>query len=110
MLNVEWRTFPILHSAFCILRVTLQQEPDGCSMRSIKGMLKGGAIVAVAGVALGMVADRLLLSSPHYHGPVSDHFDGRRFHNQELDYNGKGLMKWQLNRHLGPWRDWVAAP
>ncbi len=50
-----------------------------------------------------------------YRGPVSDHFDGRRFHN--LDPTGHGdafaFVRWQWQRlrgGAGPWPRWVDVP
>ena len=42
---------------------------------------------------------------------ASDHFDGKRFHNQETtEHGGFGLLlKWALNREPGPWRSWTDA-
>jgi len=77
----------------------------------MKRMVKRAAVVAAGAFALGAVVERFVISSPPYRGPASDHFDGRLFHNQEADYEGKGLMKWQMNRRPGVWRAWVdAAP
>lgn len=56
-----------------------------------------GALVATVGWAL---------SGPRYHGKVSDHFDGRRFHNRrDVPAEGfSGFLRWQLHRHRQPWQ------
>src|SRR5215212_2285243 len=68
------------------------------------------AVGVVGVVVLGAVVERMVIAAPHYRGPASDHFDGRRFHNQDLEWRSKGLMKWQMNRKPGVWRDWVESP
>jgi L-ascorbate metabolism protein UlaG (beta-lactamase superfamily) len=53
-----------------------------------------------------------LVSGPRYTGPVSDHFDGRRFTNPE-NIKAKGfseVMKWMLNRKPGPWKEQKDLP
>jgi L-ascorbate metabolism protein UlaG (beta-lactamase superfamily) len=72
-------------------------------------------IVRAAGItsavaALGIGADRLLLAAPRYHGPLSDHFDGSRFHNLDPGWQGEGsFLKWQLTRQRGFWPEWIEA-
>ena len=46
------------------------------------------------------------IAAPHYHGPISDHFDGERFHNREEARQGS-FLKWQLRRERGFWPAWV---
>jgi len=66
--------------------------------------------ITTAAAALGTAADRLLLAAPHYHGPLSDHFDGRRFRNLDPGWQGEGsFLKWQLTRKPGFWPDWIEA-
>jgi L-ascorbate metabolism protein UlaG (beta-lactamase superfamily) len=49
-----------------------------------------------------------LFSVPPYRGPVTDHFDGKHFHNQVKGAAGFGdLIKWLRNRQPGPWSDWT---
>ena len=53
-----------------------------------------------------------IFSGPRYSGPVSDHFDGDRFHNPNGALASKGfreMIRWQFNRKVGPWRDWVES-
>jgi L-ascorbate metabolism protein UlaG (beta-lactamase superfamily) len=57
-----------------------------------------------------MVAAGCALSAPRYRGPVSDHFDGKRFRSMEPRGSHRGFLHWILNRDRGPWRDWVDAP
>ena len=46
-----------------------------------------------------------------YRGPVSDHFDGRKFFNPWGGLPGGGsLFKWFANRRPGPWRNWIDDP
>lgn len=42
--------------------------------------------------------------APRYKGPVTDHFDGKKFVNPGMPERGPGgLLKWLLNRDKGPW-------
>lgn len=80
----------------------------------------GGDRLGSAGFAARIAAAALLalstgcsmFNAPRYHGPKSDHFDGERFHNQgEVHSHEFGdILKWQLNRQKGPWREWTDAP
>ena len=63
-----------------------------------------GVILAVP---LMMMAVGITLSGPRYRGPVSDHFDGKRFLNPQ-NIKAKGGMevfKWMLSRKPGPWKE-----
>lgn len=47
----------------------------------------------------------MLFSAPRYRGPVSDHFDGRRFRNLSGHPHGfTGLLRWAVTRRRGVWR------
>ncbi len=53
------------------------------------------------------------LFSPRYRGPVSDHFDGRRFHNQNPAarvHGFGGFLRWMANRQPGVWNRWTDSP
>ena len=42
--------------------------------------------------------------APRYKGPVSDHYDGKKFFNPGAEPHSTGsLLKWLLNRDKGPW-------
>lgn len=58
-------------------------------------------------IALGWV-----VSTPPYRGPVSDHFDGRRFRNQNATpHNDFGnAVKWAANRQRGVWKAYRDEP
>ncbi len=50
-------------------------------------------------------------SAPAYHGPVTDHFDGTRFHNaRPLDRDLGDLVTWQLTGTPRRWPAWVVDP
>ena len=67
------------------------------------------AVAAIAGIAV--IIERTFLAAPRYRGPKSDHFDGKRFHNNNELWQSEGsFLKWQLNRENGYWRDWVNDP
>ena len=55
-----------------------------------------------------LIAD-LAFSAPRYHGPATDHFDGRKFCNPEPPER-KGFidfLRWQLNPRRGHWNKWT---
>jgi L-ascorbate metabolism protein UlaG (beta-lactamase superfamily) len=47
-------------------------------------------------------------SAPRYRGPVTDHFDGKRFRNlAPTEHAGPDAMvKWMATRDEGPWDEW----
>jgi L-ascorbate metabolism protein UlaG (beta-lactamase superfamily) len=50
-------------------------------------------------------------SSPAYHGPPSDHFDGEQFFNAGVEQKGiADLLRWQRTRERGVWRDYADEP
>ena len=53
-----------------------------------------------------------IYSAPGYRGPVSDHFDGKKFHNPgNIKAKGLGdLLKWARNRNKGEWREITTGP
>lgn len=83
--------------------------------RRVGGALGGLAVLGVAaayGVETGAFGfDGLGLSARPYRGPVTDHFDGRRFHdvppaprNSVFD-----VLRWQSERPADTWRDQPVA-
>ena len=73
--------------------------------RAVKNAVVGAAVAAAA-----VAVERKCIAAPHYHGPVSDHFDGERFHNRERERRAS-FWKWQSTREPGFWPAWVdAAP
>jgi len=76
--------------------------------------MKRTAIVTAAAATLagcGVILERTVLASPHYHGPVTDHFNGKRFFNDSpLWQSEHSFLKWMATRERGYWRDWVDAP
>ena len=70
-------------------------------------------LLIIAGV-LGSVALIYLLinrviSAPRYRGRITDHFDGRKFHNLEGPARSGFLafVRWQLKRKRGEWNEWT---
>jgi L-ascorbate metabolism protein UlaG (beta-lactamase superfamily) len=47
-----------------------------------------------------------------FQGPLTDHFDGRRFHNAPTVSHGgwRDFLRWRRTSTPGPWRDWTEAP
>src|SRR4051812_39422911 len=76
-------------------------------MIPMKGIIRAAFGVAGA-AALAEVIEKQLIAAPHYRGPESDHFDGKRFFNAESGEHGRdAFLKWMLNRDHGYWREWV---
>ncbi|HEX9985168.1 MAG TPA: MBL fold metallo-hydrolase [Thermoanaerobaculia bacterium] len=73
----------------------------------MKRLAKAAGVLAAL-AAIGFVLERRTIASPPYEGPPSDHFDGKRFRNREPHPEGS-VMKWMMNRQLGPWRKWVES-
>lgn len=72
--------------------------------------VKAASLTAVA-AALGFVAERMMIASPPYRGPVTDHFDGRRFHNVDPVWEVEGsFLKWQMTKQPGSWPKWIEEP
>src|SRR5688572_4605538 len=72
--------------------------------------MKRFALVTGAAAALAFTLERSF-AAPHYRGPKSDHFDGKRFHNHPSGWPTEGsFLKWMMNRDHGAWRNWVDAP
>ncbi|WP_050791982.1 MBL fold metallo-hydrolase, partial [Stigmatella aurantiaca] len=64
------------------------------------------ALLGAAGAGVGCHA----FSAPMYQGPRSDHFDGKRFINQDPRKAKMSFLDWQLHRERGPWADWTEDP
>ena len=63
-------------------------------------------------IAMSLCSMDGALSAPGYRGPVSDHFDGERFINQDpIEHRSfTEFMRWMWNREAGDWREWTPAP
>jgi L-ascorbate metabolism protein UlaG (beta-lactamase superfamily) len=71
------------------------------------------ASVTAATAILGVGVERFGFSAPRYQGPVTDHFDGSRFHNLTVFADKHdGALKWMLERpwNQRTWRTWVDDP
>jgi L-ascorbate metabolism protein UlaG (beta-lactamase superfamily) len=67
------------------------------------------AAVAAGAFGTAVVLDQIFATRP-YDGPVSDHFDGERFHNPDRNWQREGdFLKWIVNRDRGFWPKWVDA-
>jgi hypothetical protein len=63
------------------------------------------AITAAAAAAAAAI-ERRFFAAPRYRGPVTDHFDGVRFHNPGPGRQRESeFLKWVLNRDRGYWID-----
>lgn len=75
-------------------------------------MLVLAVVVPLLIVVLGGAFIGTVWSFPRYYGPASDHFDGKRFHNQ-VDVKHGGVVdgiRWMRTRDPGPWRTWTDGP
>jgi len=67
--------------------------------------------VAAGAAAAAAALERRFFAAPRYRGPLSDHFDGERFHNSHPGWQREtSFIKWMLNRDRGPWQAWTDAP
>ncbi len=67
--------------------------------------------MAAAAIAAATGIERRFFAAPRYRGPISDHFDGRRFHNPGPGWQSeRAFLKWQFNRQRGYWPRWMDAP
>jgi L-ascorbate metabolism protein UlaG (beta-lactamase superfamily) len=75
------------------------------------GFLRNTVKITAAIVAVEAVVERTLIAAPRYKGPVSDHFDGKRFRNLETGWQSEhAFLKWQATRRPTPWPRWIEAP
>ena len=63
-------------------------------------------VVPLCAVAIGSCA----FAQPAYHGPVTDHFDGRTFHDGVERRGLFDVLKWQRERVQPVWPEWIDAP
>jgi L-ascorbate metabolism protein UlaG (beta-lactamase superfamily) len=72
-------------------------------------IVKAAAAAATIGAA-GLIVERTLFASPHYRGPVTDHFDGEHFRNLDPAWREQGsFLKWIATREEGFWPRWIDA-
>jgi L-ascorbate metabolism protein UlaG (beta-lactamase superfamily) len=64
-----------------------------------------GALMAVF-----LCAVTPLWSASLYTGPVSDHFDGKRFYNDVPDHTFGAMVKWLWEMETTSWPEWVDDP
>lgn len=64
-------------------------------------------LIIIIAIYLGIVFLGWIFSTPVYHGPVSDHFDGKKFINTGgVEPKGfKDLLKWFRTRQRGEWKE-----
>ncbi|MEO8380013.1 MAG: MBL fold metallo-hydrolase [Acidobacteriota bacterium] len=69
-------------------------------------------VLGILGAAGALVGGGALLgwyfSAPKYRGPVTDHFDGKHFHNVPPKHHPgfTDMVRWGLTRDKGPWDEW----
>jgi L-ascorbate metabolism protein UlaG (beta-lactamase superfamily) len=63
-------------------------------------------LLIIVAVPLIMIAIGISISAPRYNGPVSDHFDGKKFLNPTgvRAKGGMEVLKWMMKRKRGPWK------
>ncbi len=75
--------------------------------------LRRASVIALAAAGAAVAAVLLAgrhFSAPRYHGPPSDHFDGRAFRPlRAIGHERFAFLKWTLTRKPGPWPDWLDA-
>jgi L-ascorbate metabolism protein UlaG (beta-lactamase superfamily) len=71
---------------------------------------KGLVAAAVAAVAASAI-EREVIAAPHYRGPLTDHFDGERFHNLDEGWQSElAFLKWRMTREPGRWPRYRPMP
>jgi L-ascorbate metabolism protein UlaG (beta-lactamase superfamily) len=67
--------------------------------------------VALVGALGAALAGCCAFSTSPYRGRPSPHYHHGAFHNEAPALHGSfwGLLRWQLTRKRGPWREWVEA-
>src|SRR5438552_4004804 len=72
------------------------------AIRRVRRTAKAAGITI--GSALAAAAIERFFAAPRWRGSVSDHFDGKRFHNRERGWQTEGsFLKWQATREPGAW-------
>jgi L-ascorbate metabolism protein UlaG (beta-lactamase superfamily) len=68
-------------------------------------------LIILIAIILGFIFLGWIFSAPAYHGPISDHFDGKRFFNPGgiAPKGFKDMMKWMRTRQKGEWKESEAA-
>ena len=68
-------------------------------------------VVVLGAVVAGIIALGAWLSAPPYRGPATDHFDGKRFRNQQTTAHGgfADLVKWMRTRDPEPWGERIVG-
>ncbi len=66
-------------------------------------------LLIMAGVSLSavIIAATPAWSASLYSGPISDHFDGERFHNDIPDHSFSDMLKWLWEMKTVDWPEWV---
>lgn len=64
-------------------------------------------LVLILAIPLSFFLVGVFISAPKHKGPVSDHFDGKKFNNPgNIQANGLGaVLKWMRNRQRGEWTE-----
>jgi L-ascorbate metabolism protein UlaG (beta-lactamase superfamily) len=87
----------------------LEQKSLGCETNSPGGFATSMTTVLLAcGIFFAcLYGGSFVFSGPFYSGPVSEHFDGARFYNQNrsAQHDFKAFLTWITNRNRGPWQE-----
>src|SRR5439155_24490586 len=92
-------------------RPTRTRSAARAATRSKSPTRGGRAPVRTCALAL-LLCGACVASVPLYKGPVTDHFDGARFHNQRPEVNDgpAALFKWLTHSNPGSWSDYTEYP
>ncbi len=87
------------------------QNPISSQINSQKGFVTNMTTVLLAcGIFFTcLYGGSFVFSGPGYSGPVSEHFDGARFYNQNrrAQHDFKTFLTWVTNRNRGSWQEHV---
>jgi len=68
------------------------------------------ALAGLSAVAGAAAVAGCTLSAPRWRGPITGHFDGKRFRSIEpLENRFGSFLRWITNRERGPWRDFTGT-
>ena len=88
-----------------MIRVPTNRTPSGVAARRALRLAVGAVIALLLPSSATLSVGCGVLSGSTYRGPVSAHFDGKRFHNlRDVPHGGFGrFLKWRWTRHANPW-------
>ncbi len=79
-------------------------------LKKVLAITKKVLLIAVLIVLVSLAAIFIYNYGPLYKGPVSDHFDGRRFFDKEPHHSFFDMVKWMWEMETVKWPEWINDP